>query len=405
MKNKKIYASNRIYANKTFNKFLKLTFGKYLIWRFKIQHKGTFLKTLKPPYIILANHTNSLDPFILSLFVPDPIYFVASSEYFRNPFLRFLLKRVGAIPKSKFLTDSSTVKLILNVRNNNRIIGIFPEGARNWDGKTIKLLYPTAKLIKSAKLPVVTSVFAGAYLSKPRWSKNARIGKITITSNLTLKIEEIKKLDVDEIYEVLTEALYHDEYEYQKKHMIPFTGKNLAESLELFIFVCPNCKKICTLKSNKDLFKCMECGYTVRFDKYGFLCKVSDTFYYDRLSDWNHWQTAHIMNIIAETDKTKVIFKDNGVILSKGTKFGPLSRLRLGELSFYKDRFVFDCLIRRDFVFYISRMNGINVQYNHTVEFYYDNILYRFNFKMANTSAYKWVKTAMLVKEMNEETS
>jgi len=226
---------------------------------------------------------------------------------------------------------------------------------------------------------------------------------MTITSNLTLKTEDIKRLDVDEIYDVLTKALYYDEYEYQKQHMIPFTGKNLAESLELFIFICPHCKKICTLKSDKDLFKCMECGYTVRFDKYGFLCKTSDTFYYDRLSDWNNWQIAYITNKIAKTDNKTVIFKDNGVILSKGAKFGPLSRLRLGELSFYKDRLVFDCVIRKGFVFYIGKMSGINVQYNHTVEFYYENILYRFNFKVANKSAYKWVKTAIIAKQINEE--
>ena len=59
--------------------------------------------------------------------------------------------------------------------------------------------------------------------------------------DILLEPDEIKKLDVDDIYRKVVDGIYLNEYEWQKKNMIPFRGKNLAEYLDLFLVVCPKC--------------------------------------------------------------------------------------------------------------------------------------------------------------------
>ena len=51
------------------------------------------------------------------------------------------------------------------LRWSGGVIGVFPEGKRNWDGRTDQLLFATAKLVEHLKVPVVTALLQGAHLS------------------------------------------------------------------------------------------------------------------------------------------------------------------------------------------------------------------------------------------------
>jgi len=46
--------------------------------------------------------------------------------------------------------------------------------------------------------------------------------------------------------------------------------------------------------------------------------------------------------------------------------------------------------------FKLSLIKGLNVQYNHQLEFYYQDELYKFNFDNPSISAYKWYKIIKL---------
>jgi len=155
--------------------FLKL----YFKYKYSITYDNRDLNNVKPPYLILPNHVNNLDPFFVGAFVKEPIYFVTTDEQFRNPVKGFLLSRLtGAIPKKKFVPDIITVKDIIRIVKNKGIVGIFPEGQRSWSGETEELVRSTAKLIKMLGIPVVTVILSGSHLAHPRWANNNRKGKI-----------------------------------------------------------------------------------------------------------------------------------------------------------------------------------------------------------------------------------
>lgn len=388
------------------HKFLKPFFSFYMkrLFNYNIVNKD-ILKTINPPYIVLPNHTNFWDPFLLSMCFPQPIYFLASDAYFRSPVLRQLLKLVGAIPKTKLVTDPGAIRGILQVTKNNGIIGIFPEGRRNWDGKTLPLLHPTAKLIKLLKIPVISVLFKGASLSMPRWSSGTRKGSLNMELSKVLDANEIKALTADEIFAKITQSLQYSEYDYQRIHMHKFTGKRKAEHLELFLFSCPECKSIDSMASDADTFKCSACGYHTVYNSYGFFESDANILHFDNPMDWNLWQLKHLHKLVSETirsEERQAILHEHAIILRTGSSSGLLSKgTDEGTLLLYPDMLVYSLRENHELHFPISDITGGNIQFNNQLEFIFNKMRYRFSAKNGRMPAYKFVKAIETIKSIS----
>ncbi len=397
MRNKEIKISRPLYAT------AKLTLGNYVKQLFNTQYVGSELINKQTgSYIILGNHTNFWDPVLVAYGVSEHIYFVSSDEYFRKGILKFLLPYAGAIPKTKFFSDSETVKNIIKVRKKGGIIGIFPEGKRNWDGTTLEILYPTAKLIKSLKIPVIVTLLKGAALSYPRWAKKSRKGKLIVEYKMALDPDQIENLSVDEIYQVITTELTYDEYDWQKEQMIPFKGKLLAEQMELFLFTCPHCKTIGSMRSTNDHFYCQECGYSTSYNLYGYLTKESDILYFDNPRDWNYWQLEYLNNLSEELDDSTPLISDEKVSIFKGRRLSPLTRQSTGQITLYSKVLEFTSRQGEHLSFVLEKIQGMNIQYNNQFEFYYNKSLYRFSFELSHISAYKWSQAIMALQNRSK---
>lgn len=385
----------KIKTSRSFNDFLRLTLGRWLVRKYNMRAENAGLfDSLQAPYLILPNHMSFWDPFCVSNYVPDPVYYVTSDANFRSPVLRFLLGLVGSIPKTKQMSDLETIKHILRIRDSKGVIGIFPEGRRSWDGHTLPLLYSTAKLVKMLKIPVVTVVFKGAYLSLPRWTKRSRRGELTLSYSLALTAQECASLGADEIFARITSALEFDEFAWQRERMIPFRGKKLAENLELTLFACPACGAIGTLQSDGDTLSCTGCGYAVRYTEYGFFEPCSGALHHDTVRSWNLWQQEHLSRYVTERHAAgdgQPVLRDANTLLLTGYKSAPLKKAFFGEIVLYADRIEFVPLRRRRLVFPLDQIAGMNVQNNERLEFYFGGTLFRFHFASRHVSSYKWV--------------
>lgn len=384
-------------ASILFNRLLRPLFSLYLkqLFNYDIVN-GDILESIKPPYIVLANHTNFWDPFLLSMCFSVPIYFVASDAYFRNPVLGKLLKLVGAIPKTKLVSDPGTIRGILEVVKNRGIIGIFPEGRRNWDGKTLPLLRPTAKLIRSLRIPVISVLFKGANLSMPRWSNKTRKGHLSMELSKVLDTDQIKPLTAEEIFSEISDSLRYSEYDYQRAHMYQYKGRSKAEQLELFLFTCPECKSIDSMASEADTFKCTACGYHATYNSYGFFESDINPLHFDNPMDWNLWQLEHLNQLVSKSLKSGLqdaILHEHSIIMRTGGKTGSLDKgTSEGTLSLYHDMLVYTYGNNPDMHFPISDISGDNVQLNNQLEFIFNKVLYRFKGKNGSMSAYRFAK-------------
>ncbi|HOQ75573.1 MAG TPA: lysophospholipid acyltransferase family protein [Thermoclostridium sp.] len=389
-------------ASRLLNRILKKTLGPWLVNRYRIEFIEGNMRDLKPPFVVIGNHTNNWDPFILSCKISEPIHFVTSVEQFRSRTMRFLLGLAGCIPKTKAMSDATTVKSIFHVRNRGDVVGVFPEGKRCWDGKTEEILYPTAKVLKSLGVPVVAFQVNGAYLSHPRWAVTSRKGKIQINYGILFTPEQLKTLSADEIYEKMCAALRTNEYSWQEERMIPFVGKRLAERLERVLFLCPKCGQVGRLYSKGDTLTCLACGETVTYNQYGYFEKDGGEPHFKSVLEWNQWQLKELEGMVLDrmANPDGPIFEDREVTLFTGQRYVAIRKLRRGTLRLYADRLEFIGRDNQKIEFGLSLMNGVSTHLSDWFDFYHEGNFYRAAFKNRHTSANKYTEAYDIIKRL-----
>ena len=249
--------------------------------------EGVDFKT-KKPYIMLANHTYLFDVVQVPMRWKVASYVVASQTLFTTQPTKFLFTHIAhIIPKSKGMSDLRTARGLIGAVKKGYPILIFPEGNTTFYGSTKYIEESTMKLIKKLNVEVITCNVKGGYLSKPRWATGKRKNRrAEFNYELTISKEKLANMSIEEIHNVIHEALYNNDYEYQRKSMIKHPGKKLAEGLENVIYICPECEAINSIETSGNNFSCSKCNTNGHVDEYGFL----NGFKFDNLLDWDNFQ-------------------------------------------------------------------------------------------------------------------
>ena len=296
-----------------FNTFLRPI--ALAVVKFKFGYK--YKKVVNPPenYIVLSNHVTDYDPILVGLSFPRQMYYVASEHITRWGWIYKVLNFVfEPIIRYKATVAASTVMDILRrVRKGNNVC-IFAEGVRTWDGVTAPVVPATAQLVKSARCGLVTYRIEGGYFASPNWasSGNTRKGKVYGAPVSIYTKEELAKMSVEEIDEIIKRDLHEDAYERQQKEMDPYRGNKLAEGMESLIFLCPKCRAHNTLTSKKDTVTCSACSHSFTYDKYGMLHGIDCKTVYE-LNQWQRGELAKdVENDVQYTAPNASLFTIDG---------------------------------------------------------------------------------------------
>ncbi len=100
------------------------------------------LKKNKQNYIISCNHMSNMDPVMMDITFGKKFRFLAKKELFKNKFLTWFFRGLGAVPVDRTRADTRAVKEIFALLKKNKKVCIFPQGTR---AKTIKIEGETAK--------------------------------------------------------------------------------------------------------------------------------------------------------------------------------------------------------------------------------------------------------------------
>ncbi len=415
----------KVRIHRRFNRFLKLLLGLWLKLSFNLRAENrSALRNLEPPYLVMPNHVCFWDPFMVSIFLPHPVYWVTSDANFRSPILNFLLGLVGSIPKTKVVSDFDTIRHILNVRSMKGVIGVFPEGRRTWDGTSLSLIYSTAKLVRTLKLPIVVPRIKGAFLSNPRWSRQIRRGRLTVDFGTVVQPEAFAGRSVEEIYRELSKLLQYDEWQEQQRAMTAHPHPRRAERLELVLHTCPRCRAIGGLRSARTTFRCDACGYEVQYSEYGFFEGTAQPLF-RTVADWNKWQIDRLRERIDGIEPGGTVFRDCPVHLSIGYRSEPLAAIGYGTLTLFGDRIEFRArhprrAVQRIFSvldsavmdadglrvdFPAGELYGQNVQDKERFEWYCRNLLFRFRDRDRSVSGLKWIQGLNLLQARDRAAS
>ncbi len=199
---------------------------------------------------------------------------------------------MGAIPKNQFTNDNQAILKTKNVIGRGGIVGIFPHGCLSNEGRPGGFAAPSiAKLIKTFKIPVVAVQINGGYLTRPRWTKRIRKGRMDATVTVLLNSEELNTFSVDDIYRRVLSAIDFDDYQWQRKNKVTFKGIRLAEGAELVLYKCPKCLAEFTLRSKGNKLFCLSCGNeAIVNNKLFFEPGKEDSIVFDGFDNWYDFQ-------------------------------------------------------------------------------------------------------------------
>ena len=102
---------------------------------FNISFEGKENIPKKGGFIFASNHRSYADPVIISLPVRSRFAYMAKKELFVNPFMRALIKSLGAFPVDRGADGIKAVETSMKMLESGRNLLIFPEGTRSYDGK------------------------------------------------------------------------------------------------------------------------------------------------------------------------------------------------------------------------------------------------------------------------------
>ena len=120
------------------------------------------------PFILAANHASLLDWVFVARFVARPVRFVLSREFFDQPALAWVYRRLGVIPVREGMIELSAVRQLLAALRRGEIVGVFPEGRITRDGALLPAEPGVIAIAARAQVPIVPAGVRGAFEAFPR---------------------------------------------------------------------------------------------------------------------------------------------------------------------------------------------------------------------------------------------
>ena len=146
-------------------------------WRYRLKVTGLDNLTKNGPVLLLGNHISWIDFALIQWAIPRTIRFVVHDDYYRKPIFNWILRGVGAV-SIRPENSRNAMQNIINLLNDDCVVGIFPEGHISTTGELSDLKRGFEKILAECKDNVVVVPFAinnmwGSFFSKaPKLIKN-----------------------------------------------------------------------------------------------------------------------------------------------------------------------------------------------------------------------------------------
>jgi 1-acyl-sn-glycerol-3-phosphate acyltransferase len=156
------------------------------------------------PVIVASNHISFVDSIFVPLLMPRRMVFLAKSDYFRGRglkgmFNRFFFTGLGMLPMDRSGGKASEASLNtgLEVLNQGRVLGIYPEGTRSPDGHLYRGRTGVARMVLEAGVPVVPVAVIDTDKVMPVGSNRPRVHRVGVIYGKPLDFTRFAGLEGD----------------------------------------------------------------------------------------------------------------------------------------------------------------------------------------------------------------
>ncbi|KIY21014.1 MULTISPECIES: lysophospholipid acyltransferase family protein [Mesobacillus] len=153
--------------------------------------------------LLCSNHIDNLDPPVVGITAPRPVYFMAKEELFSVPILGKILPHLNAFPVKRGMSDREALRKGLGILKDGKVLGLFPEGTRSKTGKLGKGLAGAGFFALRSDAYVVPCAVIGPYkpfnklkvvYGKPMDMAPIKAKKLNAEQTTDLIMGEIQKL-------------------------------------------------------------------------------------------------------------------------------------------------------------------------------------------------------------------
>ncbi len=195
LKNRPLFFGFAYTVYKTFNLFCK---G---FMRLEVEGKEN-LENLQKPFLICPNHQSFLDPFVLtSTYSYDKFsntFHVGASEFFESRFMKWVALMLQTVPVDPDTQLMKAMKAGAIGLKHGKILNIYPEGERGFDGELHEFKKGAAILATELDLPILPVALDGL---QNVWARNTwriRPAKVKIKFGKPFYAKEIVKTEMND---------------------------------------------------------------------------------------------------------------------------------------------------------------------------------------------------------------
>lgn len=338
MKKDKLYKKN----NPLVFGFVKLV-SKFLCkFVYNVKVVRNELKGSSGRRVLIANHESAMDFYPAFLVLPWQSHMVVSNSIMKSMKICSLMEKCGAIGKNQFQTSISDMRRMKSVIDHGELLLLYPAGLMPAGGASTPIPVATAEVLKWFGADIYVAKVSGTYMTKPKWSKVKRRGKITLDVYKLMSHEDYAELSECEAQRLIEEHLGFDAYRNSEKNKVYFKNGDNVEGLENVLYKCPKCKKeYCMSVKNKNTLVCSRCGYEAVSDNYGLLrCTDGSEAIYKYPSDWYKFIEESVLD---EVKANRDFYMQTQADIYKiNEKKHEYERAGEGSVGFNFDNFIID---------------------------------------------------------------
>jgi len=149
--------------------------------------------------LLVPNHTSYVDPPLIGVAAPRPVWFMAKSELFKVPVLDWLIPKINAFPVKRAAVDRKALERAHELLTGGEALTIFIEGGRSPDGKLQSPSLGPAMIALRAGVPIVPVALINADHLLPRRGWFLRFSRVTVVFGPPLTFPHLAGRHADRI--------------------------------------------------------------------------------------------------------------------------------------------------------------------------------------------------------------
>ena len=139
-----------------FFKFAKFLAHLYIKIFYRVKYYGLENIPGEGGYLLCSNHVTGMDMLFLGVKIKRMVNWMAKAELFKIPVIGWLIRLLGAFPVERGKGDMRAARSTLDLLEQGKIVGIFPQGTRtkNKDISKIKVRHGAARFAIESGKPI-----------------------------------------------------------------------------------------------------------------------------------------------------------------------------------------------------------------------------------------------------------